>query len=377
MRIAFIIDTLYPFELGGAHKRVWEIGRRLSDDHDVHVFGMKYWEGADSIRQDGMVYHGVCQKRELYSNGRRSFSQPIIFAASLLKEIRGMDFDIIDCQKSGYFHFFSAKYLELRTNATLIGTFNEVWGDYWDEYLGIFGRIGKLIENQTLKLPSHIITISNQNQSELIGLGYSSNNITVIPDGIGFQEINQASPSNTSFDVLYAGRLARHKNVDLLLKAIKVASSQPDTPISCGIIGKGPEMEELKRQSEILGLSEQVEFLGFLEDIDDVYSYMKSAKVFVLPSSREGAGLVTLEANACGTPSITPRFEMNAATEVIDHGTNGYLCDPDPKSMASSILETIQQSPNMREDCIKYSKEFEWGVIAESTEQVYEQSVKE
>ena len=46
MKIAFVYDVIYPYVKGGVEKRVWELATRLSRrGHDVHLFGMKFWDG--------------------------------------------------------------------------------------------------------------------------------------------------------------------------------------------------------------------------------------------------------------------------------------------------------------------------------------------
>ena len=57
-----------------------------------------------------------------------------------------------------------------------------------------------------------------------------------------------------------------------------------------------------------------------MEKHEDVYSLMKSSKVFVLPSTREGFGISVIEANACGIPVITVRHENNASKDLIQVG---------------------------------------------------------
>jgi len=375
MRIAFIIDTLYPYELGGAHKRVWELGRRLAEDHDVHVFGMKYWDGDATIEQDGMRYHGVCAERDLYKNNRRSIVQPLVFSASLLRPLGQKEFDIVDCQKSSYFHFFPAKLRSALYGTALVGTFNEIWGEYWDDYIGRFGFAGKLVERTTISLPDEVITISHKNERDLAAMGRNKETVTVIPDGIGFEEIDAVASAEQSFDVLYAGRLVEHKNVNLLLSAVEQLNEDSSQPITCGVVGKGPEMDALKRQAVNTGIADQIKFLGFLEEIDDVYGYMKSASVFVLPSSREGAGLVTLEANACGTPSITTRHENNAATEVVEDNINGYVSEMSPNALAERIRDTFDRD-SWETDCRKYAKQYEWDRMAEKTLDVYQSALR-
>ena len=81
MRIAYVSDTVYPYELGGMQKRVWELARRLVQrGHEVTLFGMKYWGGEDVIYNEGVRLWGVCPSQALYVNGHRSIKQAVYFA---------------------------------------------------------------------------------------------------------------------------------------------------------------------------------------------------------------------------------------------------------------------------------------------------------
>ena len=60
MKIAFIYDAVYLAK-GGAEKRIYEISRRLADKHEVHWFGIRWWEGRETIEHDGIILHGVCE----------------------------------------------------------------------------------------------------------------------------------------------------------------------------------------------------------------------------------------------------------------------------------------------------------------------------
>jgi hypothetical protein len=73
MKIAFIYDVIYPYVKGGVEKRVWELATRLTRrGHDVHLFGMKFWDGEDILISEGVFLHGVCPAKKLYVSGRRT-----------------------------------------------------------------------------------------------------------------------------------------------------------------------------------------------------------------------------------------------------------------------------------------------------------------
>lgn len=104
MKIAHVRDTLYPYTKGGAQKRVWEISKRLVErDHEVHIFGMKYWDGEDIIIKEGVYLHGVCKPQKLFVGERRSIGGPIYFAYKVLNPLLKNDFDLIICDNEPYF----------------------------------------------------------------------------------------------------------------------------------------------------------------------------------------------------------------------------------------------------------------------------------
>ena len=133
----------------------------------------------------------------------------------------------------------------------------------------------------------------------------------VVPNGVDFYRLQEIKPSNEAFDIFYLGRLISHKNVDVLLRAVSIAREKIQD-IRCGIIGDGPEMGKLRTLSGELGLDENVTFFGFIESDEEVYARMRSSKIFVLPSTREGFPNTILEANACGLPAMIVRHEKNA-----------------------------------------------------------------
>jgi glycosyltransferase involved in cell wall biosynthesis len=84
---------------------------------------------------------------------------------------------------------------------------------------------------------------------------------------------------------------------------------------------------------------------------------MKAAKVFVLPSSREGFGIVVIEANACGLPVITVNETANAAVALIKEGINGAIVALEVKAIATKI-DALCERP--KKDYAKLVSLFSW-----------------
>lgn len=375
MKIAYIHDCVYPWVKGGSEKRIYEIGKRLAKrGHEVHFFGLKWWKGKNELQRDGIYYHGIGKKVQLYKDSKRSIKEGLYFGLKVLTNFRG-DFDIIDCQQSPYFSCFSSKLHSLKGSSFFI-TWYEVWDDYWFEYFGKKGIFGLLVEKLISRIPHIPITISEKIKNDMVEhLGMAEDHIKVVPNGVDFHKIKKIGPKGENFDIIYVGRLISHKNVDILLKAIALLKEEiPD--IRCGIIGDGPEKDHLMRLSKKLNISSNVKFFGFVEKDEDVYSYMKSSKVFVLPSTREGFPNTILEANSCGLPAIIIRHEKNAGIGVVKEGYNGFIVELSPEKIAERIsnLLTNDLKP-LKKNALKFAKEHDWKIIVKKMEEVYEEAL--
>jgi len=338
---------------------------------------LKWWDGERDIVRDGVYLHGIGEWDDLYVDGRRSIREGLYFGWKVLTGLKG-DFDVIDSQEFPYFPCFSAKAHSVVKRSTLVITWYEVWGNYWYEYLGKKGFFGWVVERLTAKLPKLIVPISEKIKEDLKVLKVPEDIMRVVPNGVDFYRLQEIKPSDEAFDIFYLGRLISHKNVDVLLRAISIAREKfPD--IRCGIIGDGPEMGKLRTLSSELGLDENVTFFGFIESDEEVYARMRSSKIFVLPSTREGFPNTILEANAWGLPAMIVRHEKNAGIGVVNDGYNGFILNLSPEEIAEKILHLLQNEDELNElskNALEFARGHDWSVIVERTEEVYEEALK-
>ncbi len=139
------------------------------------------------------------------------------------------------------------------------------------------------------------------------------------------------------------GRLTRQKGIAYLIKAVPAIIRRFGT-LRVLIVGSGEEEMPLRRLAENLGVSQNIEFLGYRKDAAHVISRMD---VFVLPSVWEGFPYVLLEAMILKKPIIaTDIFGIN---EIVEHGRTGLLVDPsNPKSIAAAVLALLLDKEKAR-----------------------------
>ena len=179
-----------------------------------------------------------------------------------------------------------------------------------------------------------IITMGNGAKSFLRARAVAAE-IHVIPGGL---DLTQYRPSDLppSTDIIFVGRLAAIKRLQLLLEAIAAVRARIGN-VSAMIVGDGPLRRTLEETSRNLGLSETVTFTGQRDDVRDLLS---RAGVFVLTSQSEGVSLSLMEALACGVPAVVAR--VGDLEDVLADGTNGFLVDnPTAAAIAERLIALL------------------------------------
>lgn len=144
--------------------------------------------------------------------------------------------------------------------------------------------------------------------------------------------------------VMFAGRLAEEKHVDVLIEAI--SKTPPELNVHLEIVGGGevrPALEELVRR---LGLGDRVQFLGLASDEELRKSYIR-ADLFCMPGTAELQSLVTLEAMSASTPVVLA--DAMALPHLVRDGGNGYLFTPnDSDDLAKKITQILELPADQR-----------------------------
>lgn len=369
MKIAFVYDVIYPYVKGGVEKRIHELALRLAvRGHDVHVIGMKYWDGPDSIIRDGVTLHGICPPQPLYADGRRTIGEALSFSFHLVPFLLRERFDIIDCQQFPFFPCFPVKIASLIRRTPFIITWHEVWGDYWYAYLGWKGIFGKITERIVAGITPNIIAVSITTARKLqrMGIHYPP---PVIPNGIDMRHLASVPAAAIRSDIIFAGRLIGDKHVDVLVRAFALLLRE-SPGLTLLIRGDGPERGSLASLIEESAMKNRVVMEPFAESHDDVIGSLKASRICVIPSTREGFGITALEALACGLPVISIDHPDNAIRELVT-GETGYLANLSVEDLAEKIRCALRRYPEMRTACIRSAERFDWDRAALQIEEFY------
>jgi Glycosyltransferase len=150
------------------------------------------------------------------------------------------------------------------------------------------------------------------------GIGIDTSKFVYSPDPHYLRE--ELCLNDNSVVILSVGELIKRKNHRVVIQAI----SQLKNPLVHYVIaGDGVLESKLKGLVDDLNLRQQVHFLGYRTDINQLCN---AADIFILPSFQEGLSVALMEAMACGKPVIVSRIRGNV--DIVDEEKGGLLADP-------------------------------------------------
>ncbi len=196
---------------------------------------------------------------------------------------------------------------------------------------------GTWFTRQTLRACVQVTTLSHDLRQETLKFGVAAENVQVITNSIDTTQFTPVLAEQRKQVILFVGWLIKRKGVEYLMRAMQQISQElPQFQLL--IIGDGPEKSALGQLAQQLGMSERVQFLGFLPQTE-VRHWMQQAKLLVLPSLEEGQGSVLLEALACGTPVVGSA--VGGIGEVIDESVGALVPPGNVELLAKAIIQSL------------------------------------
>lgn len=349
-RVCVVYDCLYPWTVGGAERWLRDLSERLAaSGHEVTFVTRRQW-GDDEIPDISDVkVVAVSPAEPLYdSSGKRTIGPPLRFGRGVLGHLlrrRGF-YDVVHTCSFPYFSVLAARAAVIGTRTRLSVDWFEVWSEaYWFEYLGpIKGRIASVVQCATAKASPRATVFSSLHGQRLTRIG-TPNPVVRLSGLLGDSGAPRPDFETREPLVVFAGRHIPEKRPDLLPAAMS-ATRRTVSNARAEIYGDGPRHSAVLAEIRRLSAEEYVVAPGFVDAVV-VRDALSRAACHVLPSSREGYGLVVLEAAASGTPSVVIAGVDNAATELVIEGVNGAVAES-PAELSAAITRVLVQGPGLR-----------------------------
>jgi glycosyltransferase involved in cell wall biosynthesis len=361
MRVCVIYDCLFPYTVGGGERWYRSLAERLAaDGHEVTYLTLRQWDRREQPEAgEGVRVVTAGPRMALYtSRGRRRILPPLVFGAGVLWHLllRGRRYDVVHTSAFPYFSLLAAGLVRRLGGYELVVDWFEVWSrSYWRDYLGgARGRFGALVQRACARVRQRAFCFSELHAARLREEGVRGE-VTVLR-GLYADTGERVAARQADPIVLFAGRLIPEKQVTLAVAAMAIARGRIDG-LRGILFGDGPERAALDAAIAQHGLAGVVSAPGFA-DADTLDAAMRRAMCLLLPSRREGYGLVVVEASARGTPSVVVAGEDNAATELIAEGVNGTIAaSSEPQALAEAIVRVHEAGLAMRESTVRWFAE--------------------
>lgn len=339
-------DTANP-EGGGSERYVEVMARGLVDrGAEVTVFCAAH----DEAPRDEVV-HGVRFCRRGSKLG--VYVQGLLHL--FLRRFGRVDL-VVDVQNG--LPFFT----RLATRKPVVVLVHHVHREQWPVvYPGLMGTVGWWIESQLaprLYRRSQYVAVSQATREELIHLGVDEHRIAVVHNGTDPAPPVAARRSEHP-SLCVVGRLVPHKQVEHALDA--VAALRWATPdIHLYVVGDGWWAAPLKKHAADIGVHDLVTFEGHVSE-ERKHEIYATSWLMLLPSLKEGWGLVVGEAGSHGVPTIA-YWSAGGTRESIQTGHTGLLVH-EPKEMTEAVeglLERPEELRRLGENARDYSHTFAW-----------------
>jgi glycosyltransferase involved in cell wall biosynthesis len=337
-----MVTSIFPPSIGGIQSHTLRLAQELvRHGAEVHVVTRIQRGLAPFERMQGVRVHRVGIACASGAAGSGAF---VAEATRALIELRGQ-IDVVHAHQLlsptlvGLLSSAVAR-LPLVLNPHACGTIGDV---------GVLSAtpLGRLRLRMAMSRADAFVAISRTLRDELIAAGAPPHRIWSIPNGVDTDRFSPASPRERGMLraalrlddapwVVYTGRLAPEKGVDLLLSAWpRLLEAVPSARLC--ILGTGAEERALRSQAVAHHIHDSVTFAG---GTGDVAPFVRAADVAVLPSRTEGMPVALLEAMSCGLPVVATC--VGGSAEVLQDGVNGRLVRPgDPVALADGLAEAL------------------------------------
>lgn len=366
MKIGFVLDDSLDSS-DGVQQYILTLGKWLAaQGNEVH-----YLVG-QTKRQDLTNIHSLSRNIGVRFNGNR-MSMPLPAKRRVIKNLlKKQKFDVLHIQMP-YSPFLGGRILrqahKVSPSTALVGTFHILPFGLLQRWAS---RILMLWLRPTSKFLAKVWSVSEPAAKFAANLGLTS---TVLPNSIDTKSFNVKKLTQQQFTIVFLGRLVQRKGCAELLAAIKLVKDKSNLRVVIG--GKGPQLEQLQRQVATDGLSDIVEFAGYVAEAKKP-AFLAAADLAIFPSiSGESFGIVLLEAMAAGSgvvlagnnPGYTSVMSSLPSSLFDPRDTDGLAVKIDSLRTDSKQFKAMHQAQQ------QHVKQFDVTIVGKKLVSYYQQLI--
>jgi len=218
--------------------------------------------------------------------------------------------------------------------------------------------------------------VSESTADELVANGFPAGRVRIVHNAVDHGVYKPSeSVRRVPGRIVYLGRVKKYKGIDFLVRAL--AAVRREIPHAhLVVVGRGDDLPRLEALAAELDLQEAVRFAGFV-DTGEKVRLLREAEVMATPSPKEGWGVTTIEANACGTPVVAS--DVPGLRDAVRDGETGLLVPyGDVDALAEALRRVLgdqEQRTRFSEASIRWADRFHWEKSAEETVQWLEEVI--
>jgi glycosyltransferase involved in cell wall biosynthesis len=359
LKVCVVYDCLFPLTHGGAER--WYralVDKLVASGASVTYLTRRQWTG-EAPQWKGVSVVDVSARSELYdAEGIRRTGPALAFGYGTLRWMlrhRG-DNDAVITANFPFFSLLAIRGALIGTKTPVFVDFHEIWSSsYWRSYAGgLTGTLGAVIQRLCIRVTRFAQVFTTESERELRSHGYRGDAVVLaglLPSDRSIEFVTASRGDHPM--VLFVGRHVAHKGVRLLPDIFN-AAREAIPNLTMTIVSDGPERPRVEGEVERLGLSNVVSFTGSVSE-EELLRHYAEAACTVIPSLREGYGVVVGESVSTGTPVIVANNRENLATTLVEHGINGYVVEPTIRGMAEGIIAAINAGDPLRRSTHQWS----------------------
>ncbi|MBQ5850331.1 MAG: glycosyltransferase, partial [Lachnospiraceae bacterium] len=185
------------------------------------------------------------------------------------------------------------------------------------------------------------------------------------------EKVRKAYIGNKKYLFITVSRVTKEKNIGFMIEAIPLLKAMIGDCFKFLIVGSGDMVEELNSRAMELGIAENVEFTGRIDN-SELSDYYGASDLFLFSSQTETQGIVLLEAMAQGVPVVA--INATGVCDIIKDGQNGYLSEDDKEDWCKCIVSALDKD-ELRKGAIQTARQYTCSNIADRATEIYRQVI--